>query len=170
MATDFDWSGFSALAKRLDDLVVGQRDDAEFAEDLRRALTFVYTAGVTMPTAGDVFEDAGGDEFWENTLALDLGRSEPDAQVVADLAERIATSVAAVQPEADADAEELADLAEVAAHNVLDAVSHLADGAAHFEASRLQEAAWEWSFQFDDWGAYALAALIALHELLWGAR
>jgi hypothetical protein len=34
----------------------------------------------------------------------------------------------------------------------------------------LQEAAWEWTFQFDEWGTHALAAMSALHELLWGAR
>ena len=32
------------------------------------------------------------------------------------------------------------------------------------------EAEWEWSFGFDEWGAHAIGALAALHDLLWGAR
>ena len=171
MPLDFDWSGFRALAKRLDDLVGGERDDAEFANDVRRALTFVYTAGITMPTAGDVYEDAGGEAFAERSINLDLATDPADAEAaVAELAERLARSIEAVQPEGDVDADELEDLAEGVAVNVLEVTSALAEGCAHFDASRLGEASWEWSFGFDEWGMHALAALTALHELLWGAN
>jgi len=71
MATDFDWAGFRALTKRLADFVGETREDEALAEDLRRAVTFLYTAGVTMPGAGDVYEAAGGEEFWSETVDLD---------------------------------------------------------------------------------------------------
>jgi hypothetical protein len=57
-----------------------------------------------------------------------------------------------------------------AAQNMVDVDAALAEGAAHFAGKRLNEAAWEWSFGFDEWGAHALAAVSALHDLLWGAR
>ena len=69
--TDFEWTGFRALVKRVDDLLGSGRDDAEFAQDLRRALTFAYTAGITMPSAGEVYDAAGGDEFWNDAVKLD---------------------------------------------------------------------------------------------------
>lgn len=172
MANDFDWLGFRALVKRLDDLVGGQRDDAEFAEDLRRALTFVYTAGITMPTAGDIYEDAGED-FWNGTrdvpAAVEAGDSAHEAAAEA-LADRIVASIEAVQPDELGDPEEISDVATTTAENVLDVLSNLAGGNVLFDEKRLQEAQWEWSFGFDEWGAHALAALSALHELLWGAR
>ena len=171
MANDFDWGGFRALAKRLADLAAGERDDAQFADDLRRALTFVYTAGITMPSAGDIFEESGGDAFAERTVAVDLGADPAALEArVAELSERIAASIEAVQPEGDVDTDELEDFAEGAAANVLEVISALAEGSAHYDASRLGEASWEWSFGFDEWGMHALAALTALHELLWGAR
>ncbi|HEY5540872.1 MAG TPA: DUF5063 domain-containing protein [Coriobacteriia bacterium] len=177
MATDFDWAGFRALAKRLDDLVAGERnderDDEQFAEDLRRAITFVYTAGVTMPSAGDVYEDAGGDEFWNGTEVPGLapGKDVADDLTAAEtLAARIAESVEAAQPDALGDPEEIADVATSAAENLLDAVARISAGSELFDAKRLREAQWEWSFGFDDWGSNAIAALAALHELLWGAR
>jgi hypothetical protein len=173
MADNFDWTGFRALVKRLDDLVGGQRDDAEFAEDLRRALTFVYTAGVTMPTAGDIYEDAGGDEFWSGTLAVpaadEPGDSGQGAAAEA-LADRIGASVESVQPDELGDPDEIAEVATIAAENLLDVLSNLASGNVLFDEKRLKEAQWEWSFGFDEWGAHALSALSALHELLWGAR
>jgi len=171
MTNDFDWGGFRALAKRLADLAATERNDAEFAEDLRRALTFVYTAGITMPSAGDIFEESGGDAFAERTVAVDLGADPAALEArVAALSERIATSIEAVQPEGDVDTDELEDFAEGAAANTLEVVSSLGEGAAHYDSSRLGEASWEWSFGFDEWGMHALAALAALHELLWGAR
>ena len=171
MANDFDWGGFRALAKRLADLAASERNDAEFAEDLRRALTFVYTAGLTMPTAGDIYEDSGGEAFTERTVAVDLGADPAEAEVaVAALAERIAASIEDVQPEGDVDADELEDLAAGVAANVLEVASALGEGSAHYDSSRLGEASWEWSFGFDEWGMHALAALTGLHELLWGAR
>ncbi len=171
MALDFDWAGFQALARRLDDLVAGERDDAEFANDVRRALTFVYTAGITMPTAGDIFEDSGGAAFAERSINLDLAADPAAAEAaVAQLSERLARSIEAVQPEGDVDADDLEEFVEAVAVNVLDVTSALADGCAHFDASRLGEASWEWSFGFDEWGARALAALTGLHELLWGAN
>jgi hypothetical protein len=172
MAHDFDWTGLRALAKRLDDLVGGDRDDAEFAEDLRRALTFLYTAGITMPTAGDIYEDAGGEEFWNDSVKLDAALGDAgtiDAEVAA-LAARIARSVEAAQADADLDVEELADLADTAAQGAIDVAKGVADGSRYFDEKRLDEAAWEWAFGFDDWGSNVLAALPALHELLWGAR
>jgi hypothetical protein len=171
MATDFDWQGFRALTKRLDDLLGSERDDAEYAEELRRALAFVYTAGITMPTAGDIYEDSGGEAFADRKIDLDLGADPAEAEAaVATLAEHIARSVEAVQPEGDVDAEALEELCEVAAVGLLDVAGSLADGSAHYDDKRLGEASWEWSFQFDEWGANALTALAALHELLWGAR
>ena len=171
MADYFDWAGFQALAKRLDDLLAGERDDDEFANDLRRALTFVYTAGITMPTAGDIFEDSGGTAFADRAVDLNLG-SDPARmeEALAALVARIAHSVEAAQPEGDVDDEALGDLAEVAATGLLDVQQALAAGSAYFDSGRLGEASWEWSFQFDEWGAQALSALGALHELLWGAR
>jgi hypothetical protein len=185
VATDFDWAGFRALAKRLDDLVGGSAggsavasaggsagDDSEFAENLRRALTFVYTAGITMPSAGDIFEDAGGDEFWNGTPAVSGSEDgdEASSETIEALAERIVGSVEAVQPDELGDPEEVAQVAAVAAENILDVLLRLGDGNNLFDERRLQEAQWEWSFGFDEWGAQALAGLSALHELLWGAR
>ena len=172
MATDFDWPGFRALAKRLDDLVAGARDDAEFAQDLRRALTFIYTAGVTMPTAGDVYDSAGGDEFWNDTVDLEAELTEERAieAAVSALAHRISASVTAAQDDPDIDAEELSDLADGAAQGIHDACTGLSAGSRYYDATRPGEAAWEWAFGFDEWGSNAVAALSALHELLWGAR
>lgn len=172
MATDFDWAGFRALSMRLDDLIGGGRDDDQFAEDLRRALAFLYTAGVTMPCAGDVYDAAGGDEFWNDAVKLDAVFSDADTidAEVAALAARIVRSVAAEQADADLDADELADLADTAAQGVLDAAKGLRDGVRYFDEKRSDEAAWEWAFGFDDWGSNAVAALSALHGLLWGAR
>ena len=172
MATDYDWAGFRALAKRLDDLVAGSREDAAFAEDLRRALAFVYTAGVTMPSAGDIYDAAGGEEFWEETVDLEGELAEEHAveAAVAGLAHRVAISVEAEQADADIDPEELRDLADTAAQGVHDACTGLSAGSRLFDEKRLDEASWEWSFGFDEWGGNAIAALGALHELLWGAR
>ena len=172
MAVDFDWAGFRALAKRLDDLVSGDREDEKFAEDLRRALTFLYTAGITMPSAGDIYDAAGGEEFWSETVDLDAELAEERAieDAVATLARRIAKSVEAEQADADIDPEELQDLADGAAQGVHDACTGVSAGSRFFDAKRLDEASWEWSFGFDEWGSNALAALGALHELLWGAR
>jgi len=171
MANDFDWAGFRALAKRLDDLVAGDRDDTEFADDLRRAVTFVYTAGITMPSAGDIFEDQGGAAFSDRALSIDLGADPAETEAaVAALAERIAVSVEVIQPEGDVDADELEDLAEGIAVNVREVAAALALGCAHYDESRIGEASWEWSFGFDEWGMHALAALTGLHEALWGAN
>jgi len=171
MATDFDWTGFRALTRRLDDLLAGDSCDEEFAQDLRRALTFLYTAGVTMPAAGDVYE-AAGEEFWSR--AVDLKLDAPDAATfeaaVTALAQRIVTSVDTAQPEGDVDRDDIAGLAEMAAASVLEVASALAEGCAHYDDDRLTEASWEWTFQFDEWGTHALGAMTALHELLWGAR
>ena len=172
MATDFDWAGLRALAKRLDDLVAGTRDDEEYAQDVRRALTFVYTAGVTMPSAGEVFDAAGGDEFWNDTIDLDSELAEESAArtAVDALAQRLAASVRAAQQDPDLDADELADLADTAAQGLYDTWVGLSTGARYFDEKRADEAAWEWSFGFDEWGSNAVAAIAALHELLWGAR
>ena len=173
MATQFDWEGFRALAKRLDKLVADGATDFDgndiFAADSRKALSYLYTAGVSMPSAGDIFEDSGGDSFWERTLGAD--RAERDSTEVEDeigaLAERIRASVVAAQPDEDeADYDELLWLAAL---NLYEVRAALVDGAAHYDAGRMNEAAWEWSFAFDDWGAHALASMTALHELLWGA-
>lgn len=178
MAHDFDWSGFRALVKRVEVLVGGDREDAEFAEDLRRSLAFVYTAGITMPTAGDVYEDAGGEEFWSATPdlpAADLDDATPtgvDDRVMAveALADRIGASIESVQPDELGDPEEIADFASGTAEALLDTLAGLAVGNALFDEGRVLEAQWEWSFGFDEWGAHALTAMSALHELLWGAR
>jgi hypothetical protein len=173
MATDFDWQGFRALTRRLDDLVSGERFDAEFADDLRRALSFVYTAGITMPSAGDIYEDAGGDAFWgaKDGPGLASEADTADGIVLAEaLADRIAESIEAAQPDDIGDPEEIVDVATTAAENVLAVTSALAEGSALYDEGRSTEAWWEWSFQFDDWGSHALSSLSALHELLWGAR
>ena len=172
MATDFDWAGFRALTKRLADFVGETREDEALAEDLRRAVTFLYTAGVTMPGAGDVYEAAGGEEFWSETVDLDTERADERAieSAVSALARRIRHSVEAAQADADIDSEELRDLADNAAQGVHDTCTGLSAGARYFDEKRLDEASWEWSFGFDDWGSNALAALGALHELLWGAK
>jgi hypothetical protein len=173
MAADFDWAGFRALVKRLGDLAGRERDDADFAQELRRALTFVYTAGVTMPSAGDVYEAAGGAEFWNDVEVPGVveGAAVPDTSAAAEaLAERIAASVESAQPDELADPEEIESVSAAAAENVLDTLSALSAGSTHFDEKRFSEAHWEWAFGFDDWGTTALAALSALHELLWGAR
>ena len=74
------------------------------------------------------------------------------------------------QPEGDVEVEDIEELAEAAAVQVLELAAALAEGSEHFDGERSQEAAWEWTFQFDEWGTHALAAMSALHELLWGAR
>ena len=171
MAIDFDWAGFRALVKRLDDLLGSDAEDPEFAENLRRAITFVYTAGVTMPAASDVYEDAG-EAFWSDAVTLKLDAPDPaelEASMTA-LAQRIITSVDALQPEGDVEADDIEELAEATAAQVLELSAALAEGSAHFDEKRMREAAWEWTFQFDEWGTSALAAASALHELLWGAR
>ena len=171
MAIDFDWAGFRALAKRLDDLLGSDADDAEFAQNLRRAVTFLYTAGVTMPSAADVYEDAG-EAFWSDAVTLKLDAPDPaelEAAVTA-LAQRIITSVDAAQPEGDVELEDVEELAEACAAQLLELAEALAEGSQHYDARRDREAAWEWTFQFDEWGTSALAAASALHELLWGAR
>jgi hypothetical protein len=170
MAIDFDWSGFRALVKRLDDLLADDAEDPEFAAALRRAITFLYTAGVTMPAASDVYEDAG-EEFWSSAVALKLDVPDPAEleESVTALAQRIITSVDAVQPEGDVEVDDVEELAEATAMQILELSASLAEGSAHFDAKRSQEAAWEWTFQFDEWGTQALAAVSALHELLWGA-
>jgi hypothetical protein len=170
MAIDFDWSGFRALVKRLDDLLADDAEDPEFAAALRRAITFLYTAGVTMPAASDVYEDAG-EEFWSSAVTLKLDAPDPAEleESVTALAQRIITSVDAVQPEGDVEVDDVEELAEATAMQILELTAALAEGSAHFDEERLQEAAWEWTFQFDEWGTQALAAVSALHELLWGA-
>ena len=127
--------------KRLDDLIAGDSDDAEFAEGLRRAITFIYTAGVTMPSAGDVYEDAG-EEFWTDAVSLNLDAPDPaelEAAVTA-LAQRIITSVDAAQPEGDVEADDIEELAETTAGQILELSAALAAGSEHFDAKRLQEA------------------------------
>ena len=171
MALDFDWTGFRALVRRLDDLLAGGGSEDEFAQDLRRAITFLYTAGLTMPAASDVYEDAG-EEFWSSAVTLKLDTPDPTdlEESATALAQRIITSVDAAQPEGDVEVEDVEELAEETAVQVLELAQALAEGSEHFDGKRLQEAAWEWTFQFDEWGTHALAAVSALHELLWGAR
>jgi len=168
---DFDWEGFRALVGRLDALLTTPPADPDtFAEDCRRTLTFLYTAGVSMPTAGDIFEEAGGDAFWEPAMAsvattLDPAETE---ERITDLAEKIGVSVDALQPdEVDEDTDEEMLMA---ASNLWEVHLSLSVGAAHYDAKRLNEAAWEWSFGFDDWGGQALLALTGLHDVLWGVR
>jgi hypothetical protein len=173
VASEFDWAGFRALSKRLGKLLEGDRDDATLAEDLRRALTFLYTAGVTMPSAGDVYEEAGGEEFWNDVAAPSHTEPAGDATTIAlaeSLAERIASSVEAAQPDSLGDPEEVGDVAMRAAENLAEVHAGLSAGDALFDARREREAQWEWAFGFDEWGTHALVALSALHELLWGAR
>ena len=168
---EFDWEGFRALVGRLDTLLTGELSDPEtFAEDCRRTLAFLYTAGVSMPSAGDVFEEAGGDSFWERAMASDAGALDPVAteERITELAEKIGFSVDALQPdEVDEDADEEMLLA---ASNLWEVRVSLATGGIHYDAERLREAAWEWSFGFDDWGGQALLALTGLHDVLWGVR
>ena len=135
-------------------------------------MTFTYTAGVTMPSAGDVYDAAGGDEFWNETVDLDSEIAEERAieAAVTALSRQIHRSVEAAQADSEIDPEELADLADTAAQGLHDTCTGLLAGARYFDEERLDEAAWEWSFGFDDWGGNAIAALGALHELLWGAR
>lgn len=168
---DFDWDGFRALVGRLDTLVTAPPADPDtFAEECRRTLAFLYTAGVSLPTAGDVFEEAGGEDFWERAIASDASALDPAVteERITELAERIGASVDALQPdEVDEDADEEMLMA---ASNLWEVRVGLAAGAAHYDAKRQREAAWEWSFGFDDWGGQALLALTGLHDLLWGVR
>jgi hypothetical protein len=172
MTTAFDWEGFRALAGRLDKLIAEGATDIDgndiFAAEARKALSYLYTAGVSMPSAGDIFEDSGGDSFWERSLG-DAEEHDPDAEEaeVSAIAERLHASVHVLQGEEDA--EDLDELLWIAALNLNEVSNALAAGSAHFDAKRINEAAWEWSFGYDDWGARALASMTALHELLWGA-
>lgn len=173
MATEFDWEGFRALAGRLDSLLAGEAtlaDDDTFAEACRRALAFLYTAGVSMPPAGDVFEDAGGDTFWEGRLG---GRdSDPDPTIAESEIEQIASALieSVVEVQGDEVFDELEDVLTTAARAMWDVREALGVGSDHFDARRLHEAAWEWAFGFDEWGTNALTATSALHDALWGAR
>jgi hypothetical protein len=92
VALDFDWTGFRALVQRLDDLLAGGGSEEAFAEDLRRAITFLYTAGLTMPAASDVYEDAG-EEFWSSAVTLKLTTPDPTEleEAATALAQRIIT-------------------------------------------------------------------------------
>jgi len=173
MAIEFDWEGFRALVSRLDALLGGEAtlaEDDSLAEACRRAVAYLYTAGVSMPAAGDVFEDAGGDTFWEGKLgastnATDPAKAEAEIDAIAGL---LGESV--IELQGDADEEEIADLTLAAARSLWDVREGLEEGTQHFDSKRLHEAAWEWSFGFDEWGAHALAALSALHDVLWGAK
>ncbi len=172
-ATEYDWEGFRALAGRLDALLVDETPieyDETFAEMCRRILAFLYAAGVSMPAAGDVFEDAGGAEFWEGKLgsesnALDPARVEEE---MATLEGRLRADIVELQP--DVDAEDYEELLGIAARSLWDVRESLGEGMQHFDQKRVHEASWEWSFGFDEWGAHTLAATSALHDLLWGAR
>ncbi|PKQ15308.1 MAG: hypothetical protein CVT67_10410 [Actinobacteria bacterium HGW-Actinobacteria-7] len=171
-ATEYDWEGFRALAGRLDALLVDELtigDFDTFAETCRRTLAFLYAAGVSMPAAGDVFEDAGGAEFWEGKLGAETLLPDPSAveEEIAALETRLRADIAQLQ--SDADEEDYDELLGVAARSLWDVRESLGDGMAHFDAKRMHEASWEWSFGFDEWGAHALAATTALHDLLWGA-
>jgi len=173
MALEYDWNGFRALVRRLDMLLAGEavlEEFDSFPEACRRTLSFLYTAGVSMPAAGDVFEDAGGDSFWEGKLggasaAADPARAEAEIQ---QLSHQLAEAV--IELQGDADTEEIEDLVATAARSLWDVRESLGDGTQHYDAKRLHEAAWEWSFGFDEWGAHSLAALTALHDALWGAK
>ncbi len=173
MSNEFDWEGFRALVGRLDTLLAGEAtlaEDDSFAEACRRALAFLYTAGVTMPAAGDVFEDAGGDTFWEGKLG---GVSAvPDPGIAESEIEQIAAALieSVSELQGDADEEELEDLLTTAARALWDTREALAEGTEHFDSKRLHEAAWEWTFGFDEWGAHALEATSAMHDALWGAK
>ena len=168
--TDFDWDGFRSLCMRLESLIMEQpADAAAFAADCRRALAFLYTAGVSMPDAGDIFEDAGGEEFWAGAVKLNVADTDPGAaeDAISLLATRLLESVREVQPDEleDGARDEIVD----AASRLWDVRTILAEGAALFDAKRGHEASWEWSFGFDDWGSSALLGMTALHDLLWGA-
>ncbi len=171
-ALDFDWEGFRALAGRLDSLLANEHtlvDDDTFIEAARRTLAFLYAAGISMPAAGDVFEDAGGD-VWERTLGGESVLPDP-ARVeseIAEIEERLHADIVEIQ--SDADDEDVSDLLGTAARALWDVREGLGEGMSHFDAKRLSEAAWEWTFGFDEWGAHTLAASVALHDLLWGAR
>jgi len=173
MSTQFDWEGFRALVGRLDSLLAGEATIADFdtfVESCRRALAFLYTAGVSMPAAGDIFEDAGGAEFWEGRLAVESSASDPlsvETEIGA-IARRLTADL--VELHDDVDDEDIADLIDTAARSLWDTRASLESGTEHYDAKRLHEAEWEWSFGFDEWGAHALAATTALHDLLWGAR
>lgn len=170
---DYDWEGFRALARRLDTLLAGEaelEEDETFAEACRRLLAFVYVAGVRMPSAGDVYEDAGGEEFWESAIQLD-GDEEIDPVAVQSeidaLAQALAADIMVLQDDVEPD--DYQQLIAAAAFNLRDVCESLSSGMNHFDAGRVNEAAWDWSFGFDEWGAHALAATSALHDLLWGA-
>lgn len=168
--TDFDWEGFRALFGRVETLLAEEPADVTtFAADCRRTVAYLYTAGVSMPDAADVFEDAGGDEFWAGAMKLapaDTDAAAAEAAISA-LAARLRESISAAQ--SDELDEELDDEILEAAGRLWDVRTSLAEGAALFDAHRLHEAAWEWSFGFDEWGSGALSAMISLHDLLWGA-
>ncbi len=70
----------------------------------------------------------------------------------------------------DVDEEDIVDLVGAAARALWDTRESLAAGTEHYDTKRLLEAEWEWSFGFDEWGAHAIAAIAALHDVLWGAR
>jgi hypothetical protein len=172
-ATEYDWEGFRALAGRLDALLADESPveyDDTFAEMCRRSLAFLYTAGVSMPAAGDIFEDAGGADFWESRLGSDSSAGDPalvEAEIEA-IELRLRADIAELQ--SDADAEDYDELLGVAARSLWDVREGLGEGMHHFDQKRVHEAAWEWSFGFDEWGAQALGATSSLHDLLWGAR
>jgi len=173
MSTQFDWEGFRALIGRLDSLLAGEvrLDDYDtFVEASRRVVAFLYAAGVSMPAAGDIFEDAGGAEFWEGRLGADTAAADPlnvEFEIGA-IAERLRTDLAELQD--DVAEEDVADLVDAAARGLWDVRESLGAGTGHFDSKRFHEAEWEWAFGFDEWGAHAIAALSALHDLLWGAR
>jgi len=173
MATQFDWEGFRALVGRLDSLLAEDAtlaDDDTFVEACRRALAFLYVAGVSMPAAGDIFEDAGGDAFWERRLGAEAAVADAlkvESEIGA-IARRLTVDL--VEFHDDVDDEDISDLIDTAARTLWDTREALSAGTEHYDSKRLLEAEWEWSFGFDEWGAHAVAAMSALHDLLWGAR
>ncbi|MBI5231323.1 MAG: hypothetical protein HY876_04060 [Coriobacteriales bacterium] len=172
---DFDWEALRMLVGQFDQLIgrpaVDEEVEARLAMNLRRVLTLLYATGVTMPTADAIYDAAGGD----GSLLADIEPTIPDAVTDpsasevrdVELALRVAASAEALQSLAeDLDREELAGQAARDARAV---AASLAEGTRLWDAGRREAGAWEWAFQFDEWGANALEALTSLHGLLWGA-
>ncbi len=164
-ASDYDWAGFRGIVREYESVLTGATDSEfqVFRERCKALLARLFYEGTRMPTYGDVYTQTGGDEEWD-------ARDEEDNPEVSEwlarwreyepslseyLGERNVFYVA--NPEAEeAWTATLSD-------TLADVLSDLQTGATHWDAGRLPEAMWEWTFSFDHWGEHALDAMKAMH-------
>jgi len=166
-AFDYDWAGFRELVGEYERFLTQapQQDLPLFQELAQSKLArLYYEATVMRRVAVDFYSDTGGDEAWaardeehnpEYDQWFETWQSH-ERSLAAYLGDRNRFFVAGDPSEQECYATSLSD-------GLADVLSDLQAGAAHFDAGRLPEAMWEWTFRFDHWGDHALDALKVLH-------